>query len=181
MASRVLKAIYLCKSWDLLHKETDACDICKAVKMKCHMLDWETKLGRKKRCALFHPALIPDGLKDKLKRKSWQLLQITKWEQHYGFGQTSQLYLSSEYFLHRDTLTYIKVDFFPPLRWGINKLLRNPNLSIIIKENKRNVLRTGGKVFRTPLFQEFYLLTECKRRLVTITEKIIVTKRYNWI
>lgn len=97
------------------------------------------KAGGKKRCALFHPAFIPEGLKDELKRKSWQLLQIIKWEQQYGFGQTSQLYLSSEYFLHRGTLTYIKeLDFFPPpLRQEINDLHRNPNLSRITKENEK--------------------------------------------
>lgn len=88
--------------------------------------------------------------------------------------------MSSEYFLHRGTLTYIiELDFFFPLRGGINKLLRNPNSSIITNENKKKNLRTGGNVFRPPLFQELYLLTECKRRLVTITEKIIVTKRDN--
>lgn len=77
----------------------------------------------------------------------------SQWEQQYGFGQSSQLYLSSEYFLHRDTLTCIKeLDFFFPLRWGINKLLRNYNLSIITKENKRNVLRTAGNGFRPSLF-----------------------------
>lgn len=74
---------------------------------------------------------------------------------------------------------YLKIRFFfPPLRWGINKLSRNPNSSRITKENQRNVLRTGEKVFRPPLCQELCLLPICKRRLVTITEKILVTKRF---
>lgn len=56
MVSRVQIAIYLGKSWDLLHKATDACDICKAVKMKCHKLAWETKQNKqnRKRYAILH-------------------------------------------------------------------------------------------------------------------------------
>lgn len=57
-------------------------------------------------------------------------------------------------------------------------MLRNPNSSRITKENQLNVLRTEEEVFRPPVFQELYLLTVCKRRLVTITKKILATKRF---
>jgi len=79
--------------------------------MKCHMLAWETKFEKKELCHI-SPSTLPKGWRTNRKRKSSQLLQITKAEQQHGLGHTSQLYLSSPDFLQRGSVISIHREGF---------------------------------------------------------------------